>query len=326
MTAPPHRNQSDHNATWAFIRRAKNIPDFSFYALLHGLIYSRWPYLYIGIGKGDHPIAKVLSPIKETWRRLFPAPPRTNMPLHSVDKPSNTFADEYHGKVIPLDQARHLVSINEPINLPDLEHIVPYVKARSIIQENPDHIIALDCPCRACKSDHCHPIKVCLIIGEPFTSQVLQYYPKRSETITQDEAIRIIEEENARGHVHHAFFKEAMLGGFYAICNCCDCCCGAIKAHKNNIPMLTSSGYIARVTPELCRNCGICVEYCQFNALKDNGNFIAPEPSLCMGCGVCVNKCSFNALELVRDETKGEPLEIISLMERASQMNAQLSD
>jgi hypothetical protein len=25
-------------------------------------------------------------------------------------------------------------------------------------------------------------------------------------------------------------YKDAMLGRFYAICNCCSCCCGAMEA------------------------------------------------------------------------------------------------
>jgi len=158
------------------------------------------------------------------------------------------------------------------------------------------------------------------VIGEPFTSQIIQYYPERSQLITQDEAIKIIEEEDARGHVHHAFFKEAMLGRFYAICNCCDCCCGAIHAHKNNIPMLASSGYVAVVNPDLCENCGLCIDYCQFDALIEMENNVTPNASLCMGCGVCVSKCNFNALTLVRDERKGEPLEILSLMENAAKL------
>ncbi|MBT8328610.1 MAG: 4Fe-4S binding protein, partial [Desulfofustis sp.] len=35
----------------------------------------------------------------------------------------------------------------------------------------------------------------------------------------------------------------------------------------------------------------------------------------CMGCGVCVNFCPQEALLLVRDPSRGEPLEIHRLME-----------
>ena len=36
-----------------------------------------------------------------------------------------------------------------------------------------------------------------------------------------------------------------------------------------------------------------------------------------MGCGVCVSKCEHGALSLVRDDAKGVPLEICSLMQDA---------
>ncbi|MCJ7624976.1 MAG: hypothetical protein MUO76_15855 [Anaerolineaceae bacterium] len=38
--------------------------------------------------------------------------------------------------------------MNEPINLPDLEQVIPYVRVRAIIQQNPDHIIMVKYPCR----------------------------------------------------------------------------------------------------------------------------------------------------------------------------------
>jgi ferredoxin len=37
-----------------------------------------------------------------------------------------------------------------------------------------------------------------------------------------------------------------------------------------------------------------------------------------MGCGVCTSKCEHGALSLVRDEGKGVPLEICSLMQEAA--------
>jgi len=37
----------------------------------------------------------------------------------------------------------------------------------------------------------------------------------------------------------------------------------------------------------------------------------------CMGCGVCIDKCDHDALSLVREEAKGQPLEVCSLMQEA---------
>ncbi len=185
---------------------------------------------------------------------VIPTPRDTPAPKpHSLTMATGTIADGYHGKAMPLATAKQLVMINQPVRVPDLEQVIPYVRARSIILENPDHIIALDCPCRRYAENPCYPMDVCLIVGEPFTSFVWQHHPEHSRWITQDEAVQILEEEDARGHVHHAFFKDAMLGRFYAICNCCECCCGAMKTQKNGNPMLASSGYLAHINESVYR-------------------------------------------------------------------------
>jgi Pyruvate/2-oxoacid:ferredoxin oxidoreductase delta subunit len=286
---------------------------FSLIKWVHGYVYARWPYLYIGIGKGDHPIVRPLLPFISFLSKINPFKKQSS-DQHAVDLPSHSIADGYHGKAIPLETARELIMIKEPINKPDLEHVVPYTQARAIILENPDHIVALDCPCRASKEEACSPIDVCLVVGEPFASFIQEHQPQKSRWITQEEAVKILEEEDARGHVHHAFFKDAMLGRYYAICNCCSCCCGAMKAHQNHIPMLASSGYVVQVDHDLCLDCGTCHSFCQFGALgflDSGGTQVLYE--LCMGCGICVSKCPQEAIQLVLDPTKGVPLEVSAL-------------
>ena len=56
---------------------------------------------------------------------------------------------------------------------------------------------------------------------------------------------------------------------------------------------------------------------CPFGALEitDGGSIVNEEK--CMGGGVCVSHCPQDALSLLRDLTKGEPLEIHALMEDA---------
>jgi NAD-dependent dihydropyrimidine dehydrogenase PreA subunit len=177
-----------------------------------------------------------------------------------------------------------------------------------------DHIVVLDCPCRSARDNPCLPLDVCLIIGEPFASMVQEQHPQRSRQITQRKALRILEEEDNRGHVHHALFKDAMLERFYAICNCCSCCCGAIKAHRNGAPMLASSGYISSVNEELCIGCGICMEYCPFSVLSLGDYFVKIDFDACMGFGVCMDQCDQGALSLIKEPSKGEPLEILELI------------
>jgi ferredoxin len=290
-------------STREFYRESKAAANHSLWDFIHGYIYGRWIYTYISVAKGKHPLTKLLGPLFSFVSHLFPKSEAESK--KSSDK--ITFADGYHGKVMPLDKVSKLVTINQPINMPDLEQVIPYKRAKDIILENPDHIAVLKCPCRSAMEKPCQPEEVCLAIGEPFTSFIVEHHPDKARRITQQEAVEIMEAEENRGHVHHAFFKDAMLDRFYAICNCCSCCCGAINAHRNGTPMLASSGYVSEVDEELCIGCGICSGFCQFNAIEIIDGQANVDFEKCMGCGVCAGKCE-------QDEpVKGKPLDIYAL-------------
>ncbi len=290
----------------AFMAEADQIQDFTLFDRLHGYVYARWPYLYISVATGEHALSRLLRPLAG----LLPYGKDGDR-----DKPSH--ADSYHGKVVPLNAARQLVAVQEDVQLMDLERIIPYPRARDIVLRHPDHIVVLECPCRAARPEPCLPLDVCLIIGEPFASLVIEHHPRRARWITSEEAISILSAEADRGHVSHAFFKDAMLNRFYAICNCCSCCCGAMQAHQHGSPMLASSGYVSTLDASLCTGCGTCVETCQFDAIYLHDGHAALRAEACMGCGVCVGKCPQGAFTLVRDPTQAEPLEIQALMAEA---------
>ena len=294
-------------STRAFTREARRTSGFSALDWLHGYVYLRWPYLYIGIGTGEHWVARRLGPIFAVLSQLVPSRAAKNAD-------DGGWAEGYHGKVVPLAAASQLVTVRQDVRLTDLERVIPYSRARDIVLQNPDHIVALECPCRAARSSPCQPLDVCLIVGEPFASFIGEHHPRRSRWVTAKEAVKILQAEHGRGHVHHAFFKDAMLGRFYAICNCCACCCGAMQAHRNGTPMLISSGYVCEVDAELCVGCGRCIEHCQFGALALNGGVAVVDADSCMGCGVCVSQCETGTVSLVSDSAKGVPLEIHELM------------
>ncbi len=297
-------------STQAFIKEARKTPNYSFSDFLHGYVYGRWTYLYISIGTGEHPIAKRFAKLSKFFNRFSMK--------EQVSEPTMGMAETYHAKAIPLETATQIVQINEEINKPDLEQVIPYKRARSLVLQNPEHIVAIDCPCRSVRENPCTPIDVCLVIGDPFASFIREHQPDRSRDISRDEAIAILKEEDERGHVHHAFFKDAMLERFYAICNCCECCCGAMNAHKNGIPMLASSGFLAQVDEDLCISCDNCSEYCQFGALEIGDLIMDVSYENCMGCGVCLDKCAQDAITLVADESKGIPLNICALLDEAT--------
>jgi ferredoxin len=297
-------------STLAFRREARRVVGYSLFDWLHGYVYARWPYLYIGIGAGQHPLSRVLRPFAGLASRVlgFRGTP---------EEQNRAFADTYHGKVVPLEAAKQLVSVQEDVDLGDLEQTIPYAMARDIVLKNPDHIVALECPCRSVRENPCLPLDVCLIVGEPFASFVMEHHPRRARWISQSEAADILAAEQERGHVSHAFFKDAMLGRFYAICNCCSCCCGAMNAHRNGTPMIASSGYVAVVDADLCAGCGECTDVCQFAAISVDDGVARVDAAACMGCGVCAAHCTQEAIHLVPDPTRGEPLEIQKLILRS---------
>jgi len=300
-------------STRAFLQEARSVPGFSWFDRLHGYVYARWPNAYIGVGTGEHPMARIVAPIARRILAWF-----NGRATGTAVEDGAVFADTYHGKVMPLEQATQLVTVDEDIRLVDLEQVIPYKRARDIVLKNPDHIAVLDCPCRINRRDPCEPLDVCLIVGEPFAGFIVEHHPHRARWISPEQAVSILRAEEERNHVHHAFFKDAMLDRFYAICNCCACCCGAMQAHQTGVPMLAPSGYVARIDGDRCRGCRACAAACQFGALSVRDGCAVVDQAACMGCGLCVSKCTEEALSLSLDPTKGEPLDIRALTEPLS--------
>jgi ferredoxin len=315
-------------STRAFLREARQIQHFGFVDRIHGYIYARWPYRYIRIGTGEQRLGRWLSsPLTALlrWLSHFPLDRpqvtvgglRVRPPKRGEGREGRLFADTYHGKVLPLAGAQKLIRINREVHLTDLDRVIPYSLARDLILKQPAHILLLECPCRSARPNPCRPLDVCLIIGEPFAGFAAEHYGERARWITGDEALGVLEAAEKRGNLHQAFFKEAMLNRFYAICNCCTCCCGALQAHRNGVPMLAPSGYVGRVNRELCTSCGTCESVCAFGAVSLSGSHATVDPARCMGCGICTSHCPAGAVRLERDPQRGHPLEIDELIEGA---------
>lgn len=235
-------------------------------------------------------------------------------------------SESYHGKVVRLADAGKIVTINRNIELRNLDQVIPYRHARDLVLINPHNIVVYECPCRAQKENPCRPTEVCLIVGEPFTDLLRMVQPFRSRRISSEDALRILREEDERGHVHTAWFKSAMIDRFYAICNCCSCCCLGMKfMAEHGMKMLLPSGYRASVG-QACVGCGVCRSYCQFGALTltlDDGvaedhrmGICVVDAKKCFGCGVCESKCPRGCISLLRDPAKGIPLDIEALTDQ----------
>ena len=254
----------------------------------HFYVYGRWPRRYIGLL-----IHFFFGLIDRLGRR-----------------PRLWWANHYHGKVLTPSEARGIIEVNKTIPLQDLDRVVPYQTARQLVLETPLDIAVYECPCRLARAVHCEPTQVCMIIGQPFVDLVLEHHPHTSRRLVREEALELLAAEHQRGHLHIAWFKDACLDRFFAICNCCRCCCGGIDAMLHHgIPMIASSGFVAAVAEDLCVGCERCADNCAFGAIAINGH-AQVQAVRCMGCGVCVDQCRQGAITLKRDPGKGLPLDV----------------
>jgi ferredoxin len=257
---------------------------------LHAYVYARWIKQYINVLL--YYIMPHLRPRGKRW-----------------------LANHVHYKVLTKENAKSIITVNKNIPRRDLEQIIPYPMARDIVLNGPPDVVVFQCGCRQARGNSCQPIQVCMVIGQPFTDFVLEHHPKTSRRLTQPEALALLEAEHERGHLHSAWFKDVMLNRFYAICNCCKCCCIGVNAMvKYDIPMAASSGYVSEISEE-CNGCEQCVDYCHFEAISINER-ARVNYEKCMGCGVCESKCPIEAISLKRDPAKGEPMDIKVLSEQ----------
>ena len=199
---------------------------------------------------------------------------------------------------MPGNGAEQLVSINQEVDTVKLEKVIPYQLAREIILQNPDDIVLMECHCRAASENPCMPLDVCIIIGEAMAKFVAEHHPEKSRLISGREALEVLRKGHERGHIHHAFLKEVMLA---------------------------SSGFIAAVDPSNCNGCGSCVTECTFHALQVIEGRLQIHSDACMGCGVCMSRCAYNALNLKHSPDRGQPFEIVTLMEKNNILSDQIN-
>jgi len=240
-------------------------------------------------------------------------------------------SDKYHGKVVRLQDAKQLINQKVDVNVSVPQTVFPFKLARDVIIKNPQEAIAVGkCPCRVSKGGpSCipEPMEVCFFLGDPHVSFVVEHNPQ-FRRIGQQEAIDILEDCQKRGLVSVAYFRKDMGNRMYAICNCCKCCCGGVKAtthilnshgEMNSGEGCFPSGLVAEVGEE-CIGCGECVDKCQFEAISLNEEEELVEIDLhrCMGCAVCEAHCPTEAISMRAEPTKGGVLDLAELKKGTS--------
>jgi NAD-dependent dihydropyrimidine dehydrogenase PreA subunit len=214
------------------------------------------------------------------------------------------------------DFMRQLLSLKTPIGRilvneetvkkEDAPYVLEYERATKIIK-NAESIGVSRCYCRH-KAEHlgenCDaPQEVCLSINNLSLSLSKHGYAR---IITKDEALEVL----STSYDHNLIqFAENVKDDVGFICNCCTCCCIALKgARKMGVPQtISSSNFIAEINSN-CVSCQKCIDVCPMGCFEvkkiNNKEKVILDTNLCIGCGVCERVCQVNALTMNRREKR----------------------
>jgi len=181
--------------------------------------------------------------------------------------------------------------------------VMPYENVEEAIR-SAKYIAISDCMCRRIKGlvgQPCsHPIEVCFHFGSGthyFVENGLARY------ISQEEALSILKKGKESSLVCQLSASQEI----NALCMCCDCCCGPLRASKAvaNPSDVVNSNFFARVSEDDCTGCELCVEKCPMDAISVDG-VARVNLDRCIGCGVCAYHCPMEAVKVFRKEKDKE--------------------
>jgi len=178
-----------------------------------------------------------------------------------------------------------------------LPGVAPYNKIRELVRQQ-DLIAVTECICRKEQKllgKECdRPKETCFGFGK-----FARFYidNKLGRLITTDEAMKILDLAEEAGLVLSPTNAQEL----QFICCCCPCCCPTLKAAKllPKSKYVISSYYQAKIDPDLCLDCGLCIDRCQVDAIKEGDGHSEIRDEKCIGCGLCVTTCPEQAISLM---------------------------
>jgi Na+-translocating ferredoxin:NAD+ oxidoreductase subunit B len=182
-----------------------------------------------------------------------------------------------------------------------VQEALSYERVSDIV-ENSQSFLLLDCICKKSQGlidNQCEkPMEVCM--GFAPVPGVFDDI-KIGRAITKEEAKATLKKAEEAGLVH---MSNNLQAGRTFICNCCGCCCGALRSiNELNLPasIVVNSHYNAVIDEKKCNACGTCVDdRCQVNAIEEGDPAYRVIEGRCIGCGLCVTTCPEEAIQLER--------------------------
>ncbi len=155
-----------------------------------------------------------------------------------------------------------------------------------------------ECYCRLARDNrddgHCeYPRETCFTFNELAQTLIETNLARKIDAV---EAVRILRGAEQAGLVHNL---DNAQGHLKALCNCCPCCCPAIKSFKAGVRNVNgASRFLPYWQADVCTNCGECVEICPVDAIQAGEDAPVFLHELCLGCGLCASHCPSDAVEM----------------------------
>jgi H+/Na+-translocating ferredoxin:NAD+ oxidoreductase subunit B len=174
--------------------------------------------------------------------------------------------------------------------------VASYNRMREMVKDE-DLIAVAPCICRQMAENRGHKCEhsseTCLSFGEH-----AQFYIDNgiARKISKDELLKLLDAVEKEGLVVCTSNTEDLS----ITCCCCPCCCGILRGIKllPQASLMTSICYQAKIDPELCVQCGDCLERCPMEAISELDQTMEVSTDKCIGCGLCVSVCPEEAISL----------------------------
>jgi Pyruvate/2-oxoacid:ferredoxin oxidoreductase delta subunit len=139
-----------------------------------------------------------------------------------------------------------------------------------------------------------HPKETCFTFNELAQPLIEIGLARRIEA---DEAIAILREAEKAGLIHNVDNCE---GHLKSMCNCCPCCCPAVKAYQRGVRNVGApSRFRSEVELTLCTGCEACLPACAMQAIRLDDGVLRMDGDRCIGCGQCASACPEEAIRMV---------------------------
>lgn len=182
------------------------------------------------------------------------------------------------------------------------------------------NITRLPCVCRGAMKPGSNAESCCIVatvaphdsvVDECFADYRAGPDAEGFEKLTKDEALAYLRAAEERGLAHTAWtFQTPFIA---AICNC-DLPSGCLAMNvqlRGGVRVMWKGEDVARLDPERCSGCGLCVPRCPFGALRQVKKAeVALDRAGCWGCGTCRTSCRRGALAL---EPRAAAVDVASL-------------